>query len=160
VPAMPNLTSIDAAFLLIAFFVPGFVISTVRAQFLTGNEKAGPELYLRYLTYSALNYAIWSWLIYLIPLTAGVWPRATMWAVVMLVGPFLLGGLMGLSVRKNWSATFLEKIANVQPVHPIPSAWDWRFHNTPHVWVQVVLKSGTQWCGYMNHPGFAGGLNS
>ncbi|MCW2319170.1 hypothetical protein M2322_004739 [Rhodoblastus acidophilus] len=105
---MPSITSFDSVYLLIAFFVPGFIVSWMRSQFLTGNEKAGSEQFIRYLTYSALNYALWSWLIFALPeISSVIWVKTSVWFVIVFVSPAVLGALLGLAAQRGWTARIL-----------------------------------------------------
>lgn len=58
------MTTIDAVYVALAFLVPGFVISAVRNQFINGQEQQGTEQIIRFLTYSSINYAVFSAPIY------------------------------------------------------------------------------------------------
>src|SRR3546814_764891 len=125
-----TLDSASTLFLLLAFAVPGLVIEFVRSQFITGRVHKGPEKLLHYLTLSAVNYAVFSWAIYL-AITSDYLARhdglaALTWLLVILVGPAFLGVLSGYNTQRGWLRRLFQH-AGLQPVHVMPTAWDWQF---------------------------------
>jgi hypothetical protein len=66
------ITSVEAIFVILAFVVPGFVMSVVRSQFATGRPQKGSEQVLGYLALSAINYAVFSWLVYILAATVSL----------------------------------------------------------------------------------------
>ncbi len=149
---MPNLQTLEGVHLLIAFLVPGFVISYVRSLFLTGNEKQGAEIFVRYLTYSSLSYAVHSYIIYSLPTINPTWKPFT-WTFIVLIGPMLIGALFGLSAQKGWGLWCLSKLG-LRTVHPIATAWDKVFGTTGEMWVQVEMKNERRWAGYLGQRSF------
>ena len=65
-------TSFDAVFFTVAFLIPGFIWEMVLHLFLRRREDRADRAWVRFLTLSALNYAFWSWLIYLLSVRAGL----------------------------------------------------------------------------------------
>jgi hypothetical protein len=153
---MSGLATIDAVFLALAFFVPGLVLLTVRSQFLTGSERQGNEQFLRYLTSSAINYAVFGPVIYWALSEAQNWKmRPLVWCLAMLVGPAFLGLLAGVSARIGLFRRLVARFG-VDVVHPMPTAWDYAFtHELPRKMVLVTLKDGTEYAGYYGGKSFA-----
>ena len=95
--------SIDVVFYTLSFVVPGFIAHSVLLAFVPGRQDRTESLLLRFLTLSAFNYAIWSWLIYL--LIRSTWlnqhplPSAVLWLFVILIAPAALG--IGLGFCKS-----------------------------------------------------------
>src|SRR2546429_1176139 len=56
-------TSFDAVFFTVAFLVPGFIWESVLSLFLRRRDDRADRAWVRFLTLSAFNYALWSWLI-------------------------------------------------------------------------------------------------
>lgn len=146
---------LDAAKLQIflVFAVPGIVALYVRAQFLTGRMPPIAEGAIAYvilsLIYHALAYPIAT------PLyaqTSSGWMMLG-WFALLFLGPAVLGCLLGLNVRKGWTQKLLNK-AQLNTVHPVHSAWDWRFAECQECWVLAVLKDGTKWAGYLGQKSF------
>lgn len=151
-----NLSTIDAVYIALAFLVPGFVMSAARNQFITGQEPQGGEQLIRFLTYSAINYALFSAPIYLF-LNAQLPPasRAILWSLVILIGPALLGSISGVAARKGWIRKLFHWI-DLNPVHAIPTAWDYKFGGLKGgEWVLITLKSGTRFAGFCGTRSFA-----
>ncbi len=72
-------------------------------MFLRRREDRAERSWIRFLTLSALNYAIWSWLIYLLVLRVGVfahpWMAALAWFCILFVSPTALGVLSWMVPR-------------------------------------------------------------
>jgi Family of unknown function (DUF6338) len=123
------ITSVEALFIILAF-VPGFVMSVVRSQFATGRPQKGTEQVLGYLALSAINYAVFSWLVFILAATG--FPQAhpgwaaLLWFVIILIGPTLLGALLGVVIHKHLFRPFFARL-RLQPVHIVPTAWDYQF---------------------------------
>ena len=66
------------------------------------------------------------------------------WQVAMIVvgAPAAIGVLAGLAVQKEWIYHVL-RFVKLEPVHGIPSAWDWKFMRADQQWITVHLKDGT-----------------
>ena len=64
-------------------------------------------------------------------------------AVIVVIAPVFLGVLAGVSVQKGWLYAALRWI-KLEPVHGIPSAWDWKFMRANAQWITVHLKDGTE----------------
>ncbi len=154
-----NISSFDTLFYTLAFLVPGFVIDSVFSMFQRRRPERPHLSFLRLLTLSAINYAIWSWLIFL--LIQPEWPQAHPgraalgWLIVILIGPLLLGFIISYFAQKDWARRFLQWIG-LRPLHVVPTAWDWRFETLrePH-WLLVTLQDGSQVAGYFGSQSFA-----
>lgn len=57
---------LDIVFYTLAFVVPGFVLHSTFGMFVPRKDERADLTLLRFLTWTSLNYAIWSWLIYLL----------------------------------------------------------------------------------------------
>ena len=63
-------------------------------------------------------------------------------AAVVVGGPIVIGLIAGLGVQKGWLYRVL-RFFRLEPVHGIPSAWDWKFMRAKHQWITVRLKDET-----------------
>jgi len=154
-----NIASSETLYLVLAFVVPGFVISYIRSIFITRRTQKPHEQVLTYLTLSTLNYAIFSWLVYYLINSDGLLRRPILagflWFIVILVGPALIGVFLGVSAQKNWSHRLLQKVG-LRPVHFMPTAWDWQWSRLDgYSWVVVTLKDGSVIAGVFGPNSFA-----
>src|SRR5947208_6272289 len=133
-------TSFDAVFFTVAFLVPGFIWESVLSLFLRRRDDHADRAWVRFLTLSAFNYALWSWLIYLLFVRVGVlaepWMAALAWFFMLLVSPVAFGVATGLLSQRAVVRRLLARYG-VYTVHPVPTAWDYVFsHST------LVLGAG------------------
>ncbi|MDK9719883.1 MAG: DUF6338 family protein [Rhodospirillales bacterium] len=151
-----DLSTPDAVNLALTFIVPGFVLYSTLSTFSVRRLDGGELNLVRFLTFSAMNYAVWSWLIYffLIPGAFSAW-KAAGWFWVILAGPILLGVSWAYIQRKEWVYKLLQKVG-LKPIHVIPTSWDWRFSKMlmPH-WILVTLKDGSIVSGWFGERSFA-----
>ena len=156
---MTTIGTVDALFIVLAFVVPGFVMSFVRSQFATGRPQKGTDQVLMYLTLSAINYAVFSWLVAILVVTD--FPRehpfwaAFLWYVVILLGPAALGAALGIAIQRDLLRPLFAKL-RLQPVHIVPTAWDYQFGRLREAhWVLVRLKDGSTVAGFFGPSSFA-----
>lgn len=139
----------DAALLTLAFLVPGFILIAVFERFCPQADADTQVLFVRYLTFSCFNYALWFWLIYLVVrldfFYRNVIAAAVCWTFIMLISPIALGIFFGFMEQKKLTAKLLEPIAHVYPVQD-STAWDEAFDRTttnPR-WILVTLTDGSE----------------
>ena len=67
------------------------------------------------------------------------------WSAVGIVValPIAIGIIVGLGIQKEWLYWLLRKV-RLEPVHGIPSAWDWKFMRAKQQWITVHLKNKTE----------------
>lgn len=145
------LSTIDQFYLLLAFVVPGFVLHSVRAVFILSRAQSADMNLLRFMTLSAINYAVASPLIYLLVTADASDPKLLTsigWFGVLLVCPAALGVLWTFSEKKGLLRSLLNRI-KLTPINPVPTGWDWQFGRMedPH-WILVTLTDGSQVAGY------------
>lgn len=146
-------------FFVVAVFVPGFIFNAVLATFIPRHASHFKEvMLLRFLTGSALNYAVCSPLIYLLAtrslfgsssLLAGV-----MWFVIIFVAPILLGLITALVSQRRWLRNIFQRL-NLRSIDPIPTGWDWKFSRTSPCFVLVTLTDQTQLAGFLGDESMA-----
>lgn len=153
-----TISNFDMLFYTLAFIVPGFIMSAVIAMFLPQKQEQFQTLFLRFLTFSCLNYAVWSWLFYILQRTGfpkdHPYKTAAIWGGIILVSPIVIGVIVGFASKKQWLRGLLQKLG-FNPVHIIPT-WDFKFYNTPTPqWVIITLKDGSIVAGYYGGKSFA-----
>ena len=156
---MANILADGEIFTVIGLVVPGFIIAKVRQQFITGQREAVSKELLEYLTFGAINFAFFSWLIYLLGHgSLGIGWRATGWLVVILIGPVVLGMASGIAAQKGLKHRLLGawpfRLVDVKSVHAVPTAWDWKFSKMPGQFVLIYLKDGRYFAGYCGADSF------
>lgn len=151
---MANIPSAPDLFTALAFIVPGFIIVRTREQFIAGRKQAVSEDLLEYIVYGAINFAAFSWLIFL--LNRAEWSAeqaAFGWFVVVLLGPVCLGALMGVTAQRGWLGKLLS-IVGTKPVHAVPTAWDWKFGRMSGEHALITFKDGTKIGCYISERSF------
>ncbi|PAQ03769.1 DUF6338 family protein (plasmid) [Mesorhizobium mediterraneum] len=152
---MGNFLSLDAIYVALVFVVPGYIISSFRAHFITGQRLDGHDYFVRLLTLSALNFTLSGWTIYLaIAWNAEPVTRMLLWLLVLAVSPALIGFVSGLGSKAEW----LRKVygwLKLSPLHIIPTSWEYQFSTLSEAWVYVVLKDSTTFAGYWGGKSFA-----
>ena len=121
---------------------PGYVILFMVSRFTTGRPSFASSLAVS----SAYYVIVWAFL----DLGSAVHVAERIrdfdvdWQIAMIVlgAPAAIGVLAGLAVQKEWIYKLLRFI-KLEPVHGIPSAWDWKFMRANRQWITVHLKDGT-----------------
>jgi hypothetical protein len=127
-------------------------------------ERQGAEIFIRYLSLSTLNIALFSFLLYerlSEPQRAA--SKSWMWFIVIFVTPAVCGLIAGYWQRHElWtrlrrkypSLGRLVRRIGIKFPHPIGTAWDWRLGKIDECWVIVCLRDGTQWAGFFGENSF------
>lgn len=147
-----NIASREALYIILAFIVPGFITALFKSKLTTGRLRTGPDAFLYYITYSAINYSLSAWVIYYILFTDVLSNhpiyRSMIWISILFILPMITGILLGISERHQWLEKILRCIG-VNLIHGTPTAWDYSFEKikVPH-WMIVTLKDGSKVYGY------------
>jgi hypothetical protein len=154
-----TLTGFDPLFYTVAFLVPGFILQWALSAFVPQKAVDSQFSFLRFLTLSCINYALWSWLIYLIYhvefFTAAPGWTAVAWFVIVLVSPIGLAVLLTHLADRGTVRQVLQSIG-LNPLHGIPTSWDYRFSTIDKaVWILVTLKDATSVAGLFGSQSFA-----
>lgn len=144
---MPN--SLEQLYLVLRFIVPGLIILFVRSQFVTGRRHSHSEEVLSYVTVSLIYYALIFPFVEFDSEKEGFGFRTStgVWLLQVFVGPAALGFLLGVNIEKALFHRFL-RVFHLNPVHGVPTAWDWKFKGIGRHWVLVTLKNGTIFAGF------------
>ena len=151
---MPDLKSLDNLYLTLGFLVPGLIVLFVRAQFVTGRSPSHSAAILSYLTVSVIYYALaLPFVDFVLSIHKPSYGKALAWFTLIFAGPAALGLLLGINVQKNLFFRVLQRFS-LNPVHVMPTAWDWKFGGMTNQWVLVTLKDGTHFAGFCGQESF------
>ena len=121
---------------------PGYIILFMVSRFTTGRPSFASSL----AASSAYYVVVWAVCDFgsAVDVAERVRDFDVNWQVAMIVvgGPAAIGVLAGLAVQKEWLYNVL-RFVKLEPVHGIPSAWDWKFMRADQQWITVHLKDGT-----------------
>lgn len=149
----------DQLFYAVAFLVPGFLLHSTMSMFVPKKPEDAKLSLLRFITLSCINYAPWSWLVYLMFkteffLNSAVYSAAA-WFLILFVSPVVIGFFTGHFSSTGAVRRALQRIG-FNPVHVMDTAWDYKFASLQHgVWVRVFLKNGDQVGGWFGSKSFA-----
>jgi len=149
----------ETLFLTLAFVVPGFMWNCIHSVFTPRRVERTQLLFLRFLTFSCINYGVWSWLVYLVFKSEFFKKSAVVtgiaWLTMIFVSPVCLGFVTGLLSQKDFFRKVFARMG-LSSIHAIPTAWDYKFSkSTKPVWVQVSLKDGRKIGGLYGGQSFA-----
>ena len=152
---MPDMNLFDNPYMIVGLLVPGLIVLFVRSQFLTGRRPSHSAALLSYLTISVIYYALALPLVHFVLSIdePGNSKLLLVWFALIFVGPALLGLLLGVNIQKDLFRRVLQ-YCGLNPIHVIPTAWDWKFGNMTDEWVLVTLKDGTRFAGFCGGKSF------
>ncbi len=139
---------------LIAALAPGLIILGIRQAFMAGARPDLKDRVISYAAVSAIYYAVANPAFALFRDRFGllVWPSDALEYVGL---PLLIGGLVALATAQDW-ASGLWRLVGIQPVHHVPTAWDYLFSRLPdETYILVTLSDGSQVAGLYGEGSFA-----
>ena len=147
-----KLESLPDLYIVLAALVPGFIYNGVLTSFVPLRQnKERVVLTLRFLTITAVNYAVSSPLIYLLMAgdhTVGTPAlRALAWFAIIFMVPVVLATIHAEIVQHDGFG-WLYRLLRLRAINPIPTGWDWVFSRAEPCYVLVTLTDGTQVAGY------------
>lgn len=112
------------------------------------------EAILSYLVMTLIYYGLaFPFVEYVLNVQEPPWWRAATWFGLVIAGPAILGMALGIGAQLGPVRWLLRKFG-LNPIHPSPTAWDWRFGNMPEQWVIITLKDGTKFAGFCSEKSF------
>lgn len=151
---MSDYISTDKLGFFLYLCAPGLILVYVRSAFLTGRMPSGSDGVLTYVTLSIIYQAI------LLPFTklnmatiASAQLPTVQWLLAIFLVPAVFGTILGLNARHQWLRSLLKKIS-INTVHPIETAWDFRFGKITECYVMITLKDGLKWAGRLTEGSF------
>ncbi len=140
-----------APYMFLVFFVPGTIILFVRSRLTTGRLPHPSERFLSYLMVSAIYLALTLPFIDYQPELGLSNISSWKWILWLFAIPFIVG----LFLARSWSIVrILSGKIGFKLIHPIPTAWDWKFGNADDQWVFVSLTDGSQVAVYLGEESF------
>jgi hypothetical protein len=133
--------------LFLAFFIPGFVMSTVWGLLVPTERIDFSKELPRLIGYSVLHYSATLWLVFVVP--AGISRLIAAYTVVFFVPIMWPPLLLVLGDRERWIPRFSNRRFLQDVVGPSLRPWDDvldSLNSGGGCWVRVRLKSGT-WIG-------------
>jgi hypothetical protein len=154
---MPDFKGVENFHLVLLFIVPGLVALFVRSKFITGRTPSPAENVLSFVVLSLVYYSLTILFVERALAVQEPWlTRASVWILLILVGPVLFGFVLGVAAQKEW-ATWIAGKLDLTIVHVIPAAWDWRFCKVPRggMFIMVTLTSGERVAEFFGSSSFA-----
>ena len=138
---------------LVSTLAPGLIILGIRQWFMAGSQPDLKDRALGYAIVSAAYYATvgplvqWSRSLGLEDWTARLIEYAAL--------PILIGLLAGMATNKGWAQVIWKQLG-VQPVHHVPTAWDYALSRVrPNSFLLVTLSDGSTVGGLYGEHSFA-----
>ena len=152
---MLNLASLDNLLLILVFVVPGFIIVSIRSQFLTGRSRSDSRTFLIYVTVSFLyNSFAFPFIDYIQLRCQSGFYKILIWLALSVFVPAFLGFLFGLGAQKTCFYKVLRN-CGLNTVHPVETAWDCVLGTKmTEQWVIVTLKDGIYFGGFCGSESF------
>ena len=149
---MDGILSLENLSIVMAFVVPGFIALSVRTQFVSGVTSFDARE--RLLSYLSISIVYGSLILRLVGPNL-ILNSASVYLLALIGGPLLLGLILGVNVQKDIFRRLLGKLG-LFTVHPVPTAWDWKFGGLmKEQWVLVTLKNGVSFAGLYGRDSFA-----
>lgn len=154
-----TLSGFETVFYTLTFLVPGFLLYWAMSMIAPQASERPHSAFLRFLALSCFNYALWSWLIWLIFRSTFFVDHAIRsafaWMGIILLSPIVLGILMGYFQQRDIIRRLFQSVG-LNPVHGIATSWDYRFSRaSTAVWVLVTLIDGSRIGGLFGSNSFA-----
>jgi len=150
--------SINAVVVIILFIIPGFITDSIIALTIPRAKRESTEIILTAITFSCVNYAIFSWLILLMilkgfPLKYEVWFIFS-WLGILLIGPVIEGFAFNWLVNSKLYRRIFSFL-KLKNIRLIPKSWDYHFGKEEPYWILLTLKDGKKIGGFFGTHSFA-----
>jgi hypothetical protein len=146
-----DIWQIDKLSLFLIFLIPGFVSTKIYDLLIPGERRDFSKSFFEMVAYSAINFALLSWLIVLIH-SKGFYDHHQ-----LLYFGFLF--LILFVFPAVWPFVYFQasswKIFAKHLIHPIPKPWDYVFCKRQSFWVIVHLKDKRRIGGKFDTDSFA-----
>jgi hypothetical protein len=124
---MPDLKSVESVYLVLAFVVPGMIITLVRAQFFTSRMRSLSESIVSYLALTILYYGLAAPVVeYVLSIREPGRQKIFAWVGLIILLPAAVGLLLGILGQNDVFRRLLQ-FCRINPVHATPAAWDYAF---------------------------------
>lgn len=146
-----DIWEIDKLVLAIAFLIPGFISIKFYELFSPGEAKDSSKMMVDALAYSCINFALFSWAIYLVETSNWRVTQLSLYLCSYIWILFLAPVLLAFGWKLLRSTQVLQKIAP----HPVGKPWDYVFGQRKWYWIIVTLKNGAKIGGKYGNASFA-----
>lgn len=146
-----NIWEIDKLVLFLIFLIPGFISIKVYDLMVPGEQKDFAGRLLEAIGYSAINFAILSWLIIIIHSSNFYFEHTFWYSVILVFILFIFPTMLPIVYKQLISWKPLSKYI----IHPLPKPWDYVFGKGEAYWVIVHLKDGRMIGGVYDENSFA-----
>lgn len=150
--------SLNAVIVIILFIMPGFITDRVIALTIPRAKRESTEIILTAITFSCINYAIFSWLI-LLMFFKGFPGKSETWFIFSWLGILLLGPVIeGFAFNRLVNSNVYHKIfrfLKLKNIRLIPKSWDYHFGKEEPSWILITLTDGTKIGGFFGKHSFA-----
>jgi hypothetical protein len=146
-----DIWSSDKLVLFLIFFIPGFISIKIYDLIIPGERRDFSKSILEAVGYSSLNFALLSWLIFLINTGNFRHDYQVMYYTLLVIIMFILPILWPIFIIKILSCKSIRKYV----LHPTPSPWDYIFGKRESFWIIVHLKNGHKIGGIYSTKSFA-----
>ncbi len=137
---------LDKLFLFFIFVIPGFISLKVYELIFPTEKKDSSQQLVDAIAYSCINYALLSWLIYIVE-KANLYSLAPKAYFVFYLFVIFFAPIIWVFIWK-WIRN-LEILQKNIP-HPTLKPWDYVFSQRKHSWVIVTLNNGDKETGVGN----------
>lgn len=147
-----NIWETNKLLLFLIFFIPGFISLKVYDLLIPGERRDFSSSLTEVLGYSSLNYAAFSWLIFLVYSKNMYQKHIICFLIILILVLFIAPAVwpfIFVILFQKWK--FLSKFI----IHPVPKAWDYIFGKRKSFWVIVHLKDGRKIGGKYDTNSFA-----
>ena len=148
--------SLESVFYTCIFLLPGFIIKSILNLFVREYDQGEIRYFLSCLSFSIVNWAVWSWG-YLLVISSFKFDIVEYYLALVfitVIGSFLLGVVLGVVRQKKLIQIILESLG-IHTMDPDPTAWDYCFADARAPWIKIVLKNGTEVLGIYAGPSLA-----
>ena len=154
--------SLQALLVVIVFVMPGFISTGSSRLALPRRQQTDSTRVLHAITFSSINYAIWSPVLWW-AVSEQIWEDREIVSfiillTVLLFSPTLIGLYSARIMGSGHLSNIIHHLTKLPKNQPIDSAWEW-FHQSNHrcrYWVRVTLKNEHVIQGIYGYKSFAG----
>jgi hypothetical protein len=148
---MEAILSGDKIVLFIVFFIPGFISVKIWNQLIPGEKIDFSKSAFEVIAYSAINYAFFSWLIYLIHTDGFKGSHLTWYWILVVFVMFFMPIVWPFVFYKLYQSKWILRFI----ISPYKKPWDYIFSKRESYWVIVNLKDGTSIGGRYGESSFS-----
>jgi hypothetical protein len=165
---MITLATVEAVVYTCTFLLPGFLINGIIGYLVPRDNSNNVKYILSCLAYSISNFAVWSWLYFLIwddlNITGRQWlPFILLTILLSALFAVILGVIQQKRLVKIIAIKYnKQKFVNahkkfkIKVFDPAPTAWDYVFAELNPYWVAVTQTDNKEICGKYSTKSFVG----